>query len=176
MAEKKRKGRRAYLDDFQKTASGEYIYTGATHAYATEGMSRSKALAVLWALTAVMAGAVLASGLVPVAGMSAAYVVVPYVGSLASALSLLWLLCRLSAGGDPLRDYVYTATVKRSALRSALTIAFAACSLLGDGIYLILHGFGSKVAGTAVFLVCQTLLCVCGIIWKKFFNGLKWAE
>jgi hypothetical protein len=85
-------------------------------------------------------------------------------------------MCRLTAGGEPLRDYVYKATVKQYVLRSVLTIVFAACSLLGDGIYLILHGFDSKVAGTAAFLVCQTLLCVCGIIWKKFFNELKWSE
>ena len=30
---KKRRGRRAYLEDFHQNVAGEYIYTGQTHAW-----------------------------------------------------------------------------------------------------------------------------------------------
>ena len=48
--QKKRRGRRAYLDDFQKTASGEYVYNGKMHYYQSEHMGRKKAIFVLWLL------------------------------------------------------------------------------------------------------------------------------
>ena len=49
--QKKRRSRRAYLDDFQKTASGEYVYNGKLHYYQSEHMGRKKAIFVLWLLT-----------------------------------------------------------------------------------------------------------------------------
>lgn len=174
---KKRWNRRAYLDDFQKTATGEYAYTGILHYYQDEGMPRRKALTILWALTAVMALTVLTAGCVPAAGMqSTAYVVLPYAGALLSTASVVWLMCRLSAGGDPLRDYVYRATVRQFAPRSILTIVFAACALLGDVVYLILHGVDDRLAGTVVFLTCIALLLGAALAWKSVTKKLMWAN
>ena len=50
---KKRRGRRAYLEDFRRSASGEYIYQGAHYAR-KGGLSRSGHLARLWPAGAVL--------------------------------------------------------------------------------------------------------------------------
>ena len=42
---KKRRGRRAYLEDFHRNVAGEYIYTGQTHAWKAP---RGKTLRKLW--------------------------------------------------------------------------------------------------------------------------------
>ena len=87
--EKKRRGRRAYLEDFQKTATGEYVYTGKLHYYETQGLERRQALLRLWLLTGAIAAAVVVSGCVPAAGMSNTfYVLLPYAGALLSAASV----------------------------------------------------------------------------------------
>ncbi len=178
MSEGKRgwKGRRAYLDDFQKTASGEYVYTGVLHHYEGKGMSRGKALAVLWALSAVMAVTAVVPGCVTAVGMqNTIYVLLPYMGSLMSTVSVIWAMCRLAAGGDPLRDYVYRATVGQARLRSLLTAGFTAAALVGSLVCMILHGVGDMLPGTIVFWVCELLLLGCALLWLRVMNQLRWS-
>ena len=47
-----RRGRRAYLDDFRQTVTGEYIYIGATYAFQGTAECRKKGL-LRWGLLAV---------------------------------------------------------------------------------------------------------------------------
>ena len=49
MADREKKKKRAYLDDFEKDLNGNYRYRGAHYRYAGE-IPRGKALARLWAL------------------------------------------------------------------------------------------------------------------------------
>jgi hypothetical protein len=176
MAKKKWNSRRAYLDEFQKTAAGEYVYTGAVHSYVNQGVSRGKALAALWALTAFLAAGALVAGCVPAAGMNTFYVLLPYVASLISAASVVWLMCRLTAGGDPLRDYVYRATVPKAALRANLTMVCAGGTLLGGAVHWARNGAEDKVLGTAAFLACEGVVFLSVFLWKLGFQRLKWKE
>ena len=101
--EKKRRGRRAHLDDFQKTATGDYIYTGQLHPFKPGAFTRRQALLRLWLAAAGLAAVLVAAGCIPVAGMrNTFYVILPYAASLLAAASVVWLMCRLTAGGDPL--------------------------------------------------------------------------
>ena len=175
--EKKRRGRRAYLDDFQKTASGEYVYTGKVHHFQSGEVDRRQALTGLWAITAAMAAAVIVSGCVPAPGMSNTfYVLLPYAGELLSVASVVWLMCRLTAGGDPLRDYIYRATVAQMGLRGYLVLAFSAIALVGEGVCIALTGLGSSPAGTAVFLLCQLVCLGSALAWKSFRKKLQWSN
>lgn len=173
--EKKRGGRRAYLNDFSPRLDGGYDYNGALHAFQEGSMSRRQAMTRLWALSAVSAMLIIAAGCVPAAGTAnCPYVLLPYAGSAVSAVSVIWLMARLSGGGDPLRDYVYKATVEQYALRSMLVIVFTALSLAGDALYLILNGVQGLVWGTAAFWLCQggAVCSVC--LWRRAFSRLRW--
>lgn len=178
MAEgKKRRGRRAYLDDFQRTATGEYVYNGQLHHFDGQKFSRGRGLRLLWVCSAVMAASVIAAGCVPAAGMlGCPYVILPYAGALLSVSALIWLMCRLTAGGDPLRDYVYNATVKQFKLRSILVLAFSGCTLVGDIVYLIVNGAGGMLAGTAAFLICMALCLGGALAWKSIAGSLSWSK
>jgi len=173
--EKKRGGRRAYLNDFSPRLDGGYDYNGTLHAFQEEGMSRKQAMTRLWTLSAASALFILASGCVPAAGMqNCPYVLLPYVGSALSVVSVIWLMARLSGGGDPLRDYVYKATVEQYELRSMLVIVFAALSLAGDALYLILNGVQGLVWGTIAFWLCQGAAVCLICLWRRAFSRLTW--
>ena len=173
--EKKRRGRRAYLEDFQKTASGEYVYTGKMHHFQEETLTRKQALTRLWALAAVMAAGAVAAGCLPAAGtFNTAYVILPYAGSLLSAGSVVWLMCRLTAGGNPLPDYVHAATVRQFALRGTLTLAFSAATVAGELIHLALNGAGERLWATVGFLACELLTAAGAVLWRIATKKLHW--
>ena len=127
-----KKKRWSYVNDFRRTASGEYIYIGPTYCFQGEshirkqGILRWGILAVGMAVCAVLGGFILAPGTA-----NCAYVLIPYVLAFISACSVLWGFVRLAAGKDPLRSYVYEATVKQFPLRTILTAVGAAGALVG---------------------------------------------
>lgn len=174
--ERKRRGRRGYLEDFQKMASGEYIYKGVYHAYQGEGVSLRKALAGLWVLTVGMAVSVIAGGCMPAAGlMDCWYVILPWGICLIGVVSLVWLMGRLTAGGDPLRDYVYRATVLQSRLRGNLVMILAAATIAGESVYLFGNGAGDRVMETVVFFFSMVIVLVCVVLWQVIFSRLRWT-
>lgn len=169
------RGRRTHLDDFVPTADGGYRYTGQTHPYRDDRLTRRQALARLWALAAVQAGAVAAAGCLRAPGLAnTPYVILPYVGSLLSAVGVLWLMGRLTAGGDPLPDYVYVATVGRFGARGMLALAGPAVSAGGEALYLALHGPGPGLAAAIGFLACQGLAAAAGGVWRAVGQNLRW--
>ena len=173
--EKKRRGRRAHLDDFQKTASGDYVYSGKLHPFKPGVYTRKQALLRLWLAAAGLAAALAAAGCIPVAGMrNTFYVILPYAASLLAAVSVVWLMCRLTAGGDPLRDYVYAATVAQFRLRSTVTAVLCAAALAGEGLCLALNGPEDTLAGSVVFLLCEAAGLALSLVWRSVAVKLDW--
>lgn len=173
--ERKRRGRRAHLDDFQRSVSGEYIYTGKTHPFPAGGMTRRMFLARLWTLAGVMLAGGILAGCLPAAGVGdTPYVILPYVGSLLSAVSVVWLMCRLTGGGDPLPNYIYQKTVGQFALRGILTLTFSCAALAGEVLYLALHGPGDRLPGTLGFLLCQAAVAASALGWRWMTRRINW--
>ena len=159
MAEKKQKGRRAYLADFQRSASGEYIYTGATYAYsAVSGKTRKQTLIRLWLKGGAAFAAAVVQGFIPAGGMlNCVYVLLPFAAELLSACSVLWAIVRLTAGPEPIREYVYNASAAALPGRAVLTACFAAATLIGETVFLLLHAAERSAAG---WLLCVLMAAV----------------
>ncbi|MGM9537966.1 MAG: hypothetical protein ACI3VN_06500, partial [Candidatus Onthomonas sp.] len=156
MEEKKRQGRRSYLNDFQQNAAGEYLYTGAHYTFVEQGKNRRRFLTELWLLCGVALAAAVAGGCIPGSGMDQCfYVMLPYAAGLVGAISLCWGLGRLTAGGDPLRAYVYEQTVEKLPGRAMVTAVMAGLTLLGSLVRLILSGFSGKVWGSLLFFALE---------------------
>ena len=173
----KRRGRRAYLEDFQKDPDGKYVYTGEHYAYADAGgRSRRRLLTGLWISFGLAAAAILTQGFLPAEGMrGCVYVLLPYVGALASGISLLWALARLSFHKEPLRAYVYTATAAALPRRGILTAGFAGATLLGDCVFLAIRGMPRPAVslsflGLGLLAVLSTLA---GLRWRR---GAAWTR
>ena len=63
--EKKRRGRRAHLNDFYRDVSGNYIYTGTCYVCTAAPQERTALLRRLWLLAAVMVVSVVTGGVSP---------------------------------------------------------------------------------------------------------------
>ena len=112
--EKKKKSRRAYLESFQKNQEGNYEYKGELYVWQGTGQDRRRELARLWGLCIALLGSLAGAGSVDAPGaINCAYVILPYVINLIAGISVCWGLCRLSAGGNPVRAYVWKASVEQ---------------------------------------------------------------
>lgn len=190
---KKRRSRKAYLEDFHRNARGDFEYHGAYYRYLPQTTSKvsrqaahpllrmtrsyAGALALLWSLGGLELLAAVAVGCIPAAGMgNAFYVILPYAGLFAASVSLIWLLGRLSAGGNPLREYVYLATVKKLPGRCLLTAGLAGATLILEAIHVICCGFEGHVAGTIMCFFFIFLCFASSILLRCIVSRLQWAK
>lgn len=108
--EKKRRGRRAHLNDFYRDVSGSYIYTGTCYVCTAAPQERTALLRRLWLLAAVMAVSVVTGGCIPAPGMGGSfYLLLPYVAEVGLTGSVVWAMTRWQAREYPMRAYVYKA-------------------------------------------------------------------
>ena len=170
---KKRRGRRAYLEDFHQNVAGEYIYTGQTHAWKAP---RGKTLRKLWLCAIAAIGAAVAAGCVPNTGMERrVWALIPYVLMLISSGVQGWLLYKLTDGGDPVRDYVWKASVPRLPAAGIVTGILAFTSIVTE----IANIFAPNFAGTLPFALGLTGLDVLAgatsVVLSRTVKGLEWA-
>ena len=169
-------GRREYLEDFQRTASGEFVYMGATYVFDGTPERRRRGLLLAWGPGAVMAVLSVIPGCLNPERMPAAVLtLLPYVLMLLSAACTLWALGRLCFSRDPLRAYVYAGTVEALPRRAVFTAIFA-------GIALLCMVIDSAIRGTlgtpAALLLCllDLMVAACALLLRKLIRGMHWNE
>ena len=177
MAEKKYKGRKAYLNDFQKDENGEYAYQGNLYAWQGENSLLRKKLIHLWGIGILTVILLAAAAWIDAPGATGTfYVVIPVCAALVFGVSMLWGLGRLTSGGKVLRAYVYEATVGQLPIRAVLTMVSAGAAVLGELLFLTTNGIGEKTGKALIFLVMESavfLLCwifrqeILKMVWKK---------
>ena len=177
MKEKKKKGRRAYLNDFQKNGAGGYVYKGDLYQYTDGEKKRKKDLLTLWVW---YAGAVIfgiMAGCLPVEGLGrSAFVLLPYLVEMGGLAAVGWALCRITAGGDPLRAYVYEATVLKIPRRAWVAMIGAAATLVGGIVYVASQGFCTDMAADLAFLLLHPAVFACVFWAKKKAGRMKWSK
>ncbi|MCI8482821.1 MAG: hypothetical protein HFH41_00605 [Lachnospiraceae bacterium] len=177
MEEKKKKGKRAYLEAFQKNAEGKYEYKGEFYCWQGTEQERRKKMRRLWVLCLVMLGAIGAAGSVEAPGtLNCAYVILPYVVEFVAGISVFWGLCRLSAGGDPLRVYVYQASAEKIPERAVVTVIGAAAALAGELIFLLQNGLDGKWAGLGVFLLLEGMVIFLTLELRRCIRKMEWSR
>ncbi len=175
--QKKKKGRRAYLNDFYKDASGQYVYGGNLYRYCGEGKTRRRLLSELWLLCGGGALAVLIGGCLPAPGMSGCfYVLLPYAGCLVTAVSALWALGQLTGGGDPLREYTYEVTVLKLPFRLLLAAIFAGVTFLGEILLFFLEGADRQGAAMAGLLILLLVAGGCFYAGRWVLKQSRWEK
>ncbi len=171
------KNRRAYLNDFHQTLSGEYVYTGVTYRFDGSKKERMKLYYRLVFLAVLLLAAGLVTGLIAAPGsLNCFYVVVPYMVSFMASISLIWGLCRMWAGGAVLREYIYKATLDQFQPRGTLTAVSAGCAFAGEIIYVLRNGMGDLQSGMILFLSCQAVVLVCAILWVHTTENSGWIK
>lgn len=175
MAEKKKKGRRAYLDSFKKKSDGTYVYEGESYVY--EGDDLRAETARIVRLGAVMLAAVIAAGCVDAPGTGGSvYVLLPYAAGLVACISVCWGIGRLAAGGDPLRAYIYQATVRQIPGRAVFAAVCVSAAIVGEIVFLCRNGADGKWIGGAAFFLLEAFALVLAVCVYKCVSRMRWSR
>lgn len=160
MAGQKKWGKDGYLQNFEKSREGGYVYTGEL--WQADGGERRRILTKLWLLCAGQLLAAILPGFFTTAGFSGSfYVILPYVFWLISACYLAYLLGGMTFGGNPLRGYVYERSVARYIPCAGAASFGAALTALGLLVFFLRGGTGQGGAlcfGCCLFQVISFLV------------------
>lgn len=169
-----RKNKHAYLDDFEKDLNGNYQYRGA-HYYYKGTQPRGKALAGLWVLCGGGTSCLLAAGFVHGATAHAPFwLLLPYMAGLLAGVYVLYLLVRLTAGGDPLRAYIHEQTAQKLPGVCLAAAVLAALTAAAQLVQLALSG--QNLAARLLFAALQTVAAAAFIRANKRFKVLKYEK
>lgn len=169
-----RKNKHAYLDDFEKDLNGNYQYRGA-HYYYKGTQPRGKALAGLWVLCGGGTACLLAAGFVHGATAHAPFwLLLPYMAGLLAGVYVLYLLVRLTAGGDPLRAYIHEQTAQKLPGVCLAAAVLAALTAAAQLVQLALGG--QNLAARLLFAALQTVAAAAFIRANKRFKALKYEK
>lgn len=180
MAEKKRKrwNRAAKASQFTRGAGGELVYTGRYYTFCSQGKEEyRRRMRTQYILAAISGLAVLAGGMLPVSSLlNTWYVILPYLLTLLGVVSVVWALCRMWHWGNPLREYVYDATVKQLPLRTMWTMILSMCTLCGQIWYLVFEVVRDRgFLCNLVFLALQVVVFVCMALMRRDEIRWKWS-
>ena len=169
-----RKNKHAYLDDFEKDLNGNYQYRGA-HYYYKGTQPRGKALAGLWVLCGGGTACLQAAGFVHGATAHAPFwLLLPYMAGLLAGVYVLYLLVRLTAGGDPLRAYIHEQTAQKLPGVCLAAAVLAALTAAAQLVQLALGG--QNLAARLLFAALQTVAAAAFIRANKRFKVLKYEK
>lgn len=169
-----RKNKHAYLDDFEKDLNGNYQYRGVHYHYKGT-QPRGKALAGLWVLCGGGTACLLAAGFVHGATAHAPFwLLLPYMAGLLAGVYVLYLLVRLTAGGDPLRAYIHEQTAQKLPGVCLAAAVLAALTAAAQLVQLALGG--QNLAARLLFAALQTVAAAAFIRASKRFKVLKYEK
>ena len=151
----KKHNRRAHLNDFHLNVAGEYVYDGALYACQSSDAESRRIRRAVWAAAALLVLAIVAGGCIPAPGMqNCFYVLLPYLGEVLSAASVVWALVKLGTDWSTVRAYNYERSVAVLPVRTVVTAVFSALGIVCEGIFF----FANDRAGQTIFALLYVLL------------------
>jgi len=176
MADREKKKKRAYLDDFEKDLNGNYRYRGAHYRYAGE-IPRGKALARLWALCGGGAALTVAAGVLPGATARAPlYLELPYMAALVLALYAVVVLVRLTRGGARVRAYIHEQTAQKLPSLCRATAVLCAAASAGQGVAVFAADAQLLWGMQGVFILFELLSCAAFAAAAWFLKRMLWEK
>ena len=177
MAEKKYKGRRAYLNDFKKNEEGNYEYQGILYRWMGEKETLRKEKFLLWLIFGGMMTALIITGCLDAPGlMNSYFVILPFSISFVFGVSTGWGLWRMTTGGEVLRAYVYEASVEKLPFRSGGVLVCTFASILGEMMYVFKHGFGENFFKILAFLLMEGLISAFSLLFIQRIRQMCWEK
>ena len=177
--EKKKKstGKKQYLNDFQPALNGEYIYTGNFYSPQMEPVRYDRLRIMTGLLLASSVLCVLAAGLLPAAGsLNSFYVILPFLAVIICCFVKTGKTGRLLLSGFTVREYVYLKTVPAMPGWTIAEAASAAGTLIGETVFLLIHGFGGRLPYTIAFICFLALDIILNGIMFRLIRQIKWEQ
>ncbi len=160
MAEKKRRGRRAYLNDYKPDGKGGYEYRGKLYSFdggkdAHRVYIRLTLAAAVLTLVLTVVPEVLPS--VPVSRYPLTAVL--WLGNLFTAGLGAYYVWKTAWGKDPIKEHIYNKTTARIPLFYLLLACFAFALTAEESVYLMINGLAES---TVLCLTRPVMACICG--------------
>lgn len=175
MAERKYKGRRAYLNDFKKNEDGNYEYHGTIYQWAGKNEDFRKEIVWLWILFGGMMAALIITGCLDAPGlMNSFFVILPFSVSFVFGISTGWGLWRLTTGGKMLRAYIYEASVEKLPFRSGGVLVCTIAAILGEFMYVLKSGFTGNIFKILTFLLLEGLISAFSLLFLQQIRQMCW--
>ncbi len=155
----------------------ELQYSGKYYQFSGNEKKRKQLLIALWIDSLAAFFSVLAGGCIPTPGLSGSfYLLIPYVAALISGGAVLWAVAQLSLSGNPLRAYAHLLATTRLPRRAlAMSISTLLC-LLGQILYLCLHGSQGHSLSAVLFMVFQVFAALAAFDLRHRISRETWAE
>lgn len=171
---KKRRNRRAHLDDYVITEDGSYVYQGALWSW-DPPEARGTFLRRGWLLFGGAVACALGAGFVPAPGVgNVLYVLAPYALALVSLALIGTCLYRLWRGGEELPDHVHKIYAEGLPIRLAFGFGGAGSSAGGELVYAGLNG---RLGWQACAFIVLMLGCtVCLLVLYRFASKLRFSS
>ena len=151
------------------------MYIKATCTGIQRAKNNEKKILWVWYASAVIVA--IAAGCVPAEGLGrSALVLLPYLVEVGGLAAVGWALCRITAGGELLRAYVYESSVLKINRRTWVALIGAAATLVGGIVFVSWQGFCANWAADLAFLVMHPV--VFAGVWgaKKQAGKMKWSK
>lgn len=178
MADKKKKGRRAYLSDYILDVSGEYVYKGEYYTAQLQGRQFLSLAGKILAFVASAEVLLVAAGCLSTGSSSGAfYVTLPHVVAIVLCAVCIYDAVTVLKSKGKVKSHDYEKGVMR--LKS-LSIAAAACSIgaaAGQLVYLFTAESGDTLGADITFfalalaafgVILVTIQLQNRIIWQKY--------
>ena len=108
--------------------------------------------------------------------MNSFYVVFPFAVSFVFGLSAGWGLWRLTTGGNPLRAYIYEASVEKLPFRTGGVLVCTIATILGELLYILRKGFGENVIKIMVFLLLEGVIAGVSLVFLQRIRQMSWEK
>lgn len=160
-----------YLKNFVKNDKGEWIYAGNHYVYVNETVPEKQMhkRLLLLSLASVLGAA--GGGLIKAPGtIDAWYIILPLALTLLFSAIMLYKNISLYFSKSPIRDYDYKSNVETPQVFNLFVMTFAALSIMTEVGHVLFVGTEGLVFGMIAFLVCEGIVCVSSIYWRKTMN------
>lgn len=178
MSDKKKRpqfAKRTYLNDFKRTASGEYIYSGASFVPVNTDYKRITVVSLLIGIAVTVL--TLLSGIIPAAGMkNSPFLLVPYVAEVGLSGSVIWAAVRLMAADRPVKEFIYRGTVLSIPRRCIAAVVACSLSIVGQTVFVLWQGFEDQLLFTLCNYLIKLLCIVLLLVFRGFFLKTEWTH
>lgn len=179
--ERDKKNRKEYLNDFRKNTEGQYEYKGEYYICEYQGADYRRRLLYGWAASVLLFAAAAVAGNIDAPGIgtgfgNSIYVVIPWLVNLLGGVSVLWTMCRISAGKNPMRAYTYEETIEKLPARAGLTCVFSVASVIAEVIYLCLHTEEGNFLRAVLFCGLELVTFAASLWMLRRFSAIKWTK
>ncbi len=113
-------------------------------------------------------------GCIPIPGMNAAYVIIPYVCAIITSGVILKDALKMH-GQDSLREYVYESTAKNLPYRAVFSAVFSALCAVGENIFIIVNDAKYTVAA-AIFTAFSAMSVILSLLIHRGERIAVWEK